>query len=150
VCDLRELARESIEIAKPRSRTKHDVHFTIVPKLDEAPPVKLSAGEAIAAFVNLIVNAIDAMPTGGNIEIATGTSDDGGGFLRVTDNGPGMTDDVRARVFDAFFTTKGKQGTGLGLSTVHSFVQRHHGRIALDTELGKGTTFALFFPAAST
>lgn len=146
LCDLRELARESIEIAKPRARSKHDVHFTIVPSLDEAPPVKLSAGEAVAAIVNLIVNAIDAMPTGGRIDVATGRTADGEGFLRVADNGPGMAQDVRLKVFDAFFTTKGKEGTGLGLSTVFSFVQRHHGRITLESSPGNGAAFLLVFP----
>lgn len=149
ICDLRDLARESIEIAKPRTRTKHDVHFTIVPLLEEPPPVKLSAGEAIAAIVNLIVNAIDAMETGGKIEIATGRTPEGDGFLRVSDNGPGMAEDVRAKVFDPFFTTKGKAGTGLGLSTVFSFVQRHHGRITLESAPGEGATFTMVFPPSS-
>jgi len=150
VCDLRELARESMEIAKPRTKSKHDVHFTIVPKFEDAPLVKLAAGEAIAAIVNLIVNAIDAMPTGGNIELATGRTSEGEAFLRVSDNGAGMNEEVRARVFDPFFTTKGKQGTGLGLSTVHSFVQRHHGRITVESVPGTGTTFTLVFPPTTT
>jgi signal transduction histidine kinase len=149
LCDLRDLARESIEISKPRTRTKHDVHFTIVTLLEEPPTVKLSAGEAIAAIVNLIVNAIDAMETGGKIEISTGRTPEGEGFLRVTDNGPGIKDDVRPKVFDPFFTTKGKAGTGLGLSTVFSFVQRHHGRITVESADGEGATFTMVFPAAA-
>jgi signal transduction histidine kinase len=148
-CDLRELARESIEIAKPRTRSKHDVHFTIIPALEESPPVKLSAGEAIAAIVNLIVNAIDAMESGGEITIATGRTAVGEGFLRVSDNGPGMTAEVRDKVFDPFFTTKGKEGTGLGLSTVYSFVQRHHGRITVESAPGAGATFTIVFPATA-
>ncbi len=149
VCDLRQLARESIEIAKPRTRAKHDVHITLVASLDEAPPVKLTASEAIAAIVNLIVNAVDAMPNGGRIEVATGRTGEGEGFLRVSDDGPGMTEEVRAKVFDPFFTTKGREGTGLGLSTVYSFAQRHHGRIVLRSAPGEGAAFTMTFPAAA-
>lgn len=149
LCELSQLARESIEIAKPRSRAKHDVHITIASSLEATPPVKLSPSEAVAAIVNLIVNAIDAMPAGGRIEVATGRTNEGEAFLRVSDDGPGMTEEVRAKVFDPFFTTKGREGTGLGLSTVFSFVQRHHGRITLASAPGQGAAFTMTFPVAT-
>jgi signal transduction histidine kinase len=149
VCDLSTLAREALDITRPRMRVKHDAHYKLIESFGDVPPVKLVASEAVAAIVNLIVNAIDAMPTGGTIEIATGTNNDGEASLRVADDGPGMTPEVRAKVFEPFFTTKGKVGTGLGLSTVFSFVQRSHGRVALETEPGKGAAFALTFPPAS-
>jgi signal transduction histidine kinase len=153
--DLDRLAREAIEIARPRTRTKHDVHYQLVERLGAPPPVKLQGGEAVAAIVNLIVNAIDAMPNGGTITVETGAIEresaqgpDEGVYLRVRDDGPGMSAETEARVFEPFFTTKGEEGTGLGLAMVYAFVQRHHGKITLETAPGAGATFSMIFPAA--
>jgi two-component system NtrC family sensor kinase len=94
--------------------------------------------------VNLVFNSIDALATGGVIVLRTGAQD-GGGWIEVADNGPGMTAEVQKRVFEPFFTTKA-QGTGLGLAMVYAFVKRHDGRVTLDTKEGTGTSFRLWFP----
>ncbi|MFA6545008.1 MAG: PAS domain S-box protein, partial [Limisphaerales bacterium] len=113
-------------------------------------------------LLNLCVNARDAMPAGGTLTLAagnvrlkatdTGLSPDAkpGPYmmLAVTDTGTGMTPEVRARLFEAFFTTKepGK-GTGLGLSTVRNIAKEHGGFLTVDSEAGKGTTFKVYLPA---
>jgi signal transduction histidine kinase len=106
-----------------------------------------------AAILNLVVNARDAMPDGGDIRISTalvhsrGRSDRDYIRVRVRDNGAGMAPDVLARIFDPFFTTKGDRGTGLGIPQVQAMMNRVHGHVTVDSKVGKGTTFDLFFPA---
>jgi len=102
------------------------------------------------ALLNLAVNARDAMPDGGVLEIAT-RRDGERIAIDVTDTGVGMSQDVRERVFEPFFTTKevGK-GSGLGLSQVYGFVQQSEGEVRLESTPGKGTTFSLLLPASST
>ena len=123
--------------------------------------VMADADQMDQVLLNLVTNARDSMPHGGAIIIATCvvTLDDdfvkrhdqqnGGEYLLVTvsDNGVGITEDIRERIFDPFFTTKevGK-GTGLGLSMVYGIVKQHNGIIELDSEAGKGTTFRIYLP----
>ena len=110
------------------------------------------------ALLNLVVNARDAMPSGGTIRIATWrcANDDArrmpnlkpGPYACVTvaDTGQGMTPDVLKRALEPFFTTKGNKGTGLGLSQVYGFVRQSGGDIRIESEVGVGTTIDLFFP----
>jgi signal transduction histidine kinase len=111
-----------------------------------------------AAILNLVVNARDAMPRGGIIEVGTVTvvrappSDPGADHetfvrLRVQDNGRGMPLEVLRRVFDPYFTTKGEAGTGLGVPQVSAFVKAAGGFVSIDSRVGEGTSFDLFFPA---
>jgi two-component system cell cycle sensor histidine kinase/response regulator CckA len=123
--------------------------------------VKADPGYVCQILMNLTVNARDAMPNGGNLTIATAniTFDEvhslaghpsiKGDFvmLSVSDTGTGMTDEVKARIFEAFFTTKGVgKGTGLGLATCQNIVRLSGGYIDVFTQLGKGTTFKVYFP----
>jgi two-component system cell cycle sensor histidine kinase/response regulator CckA len=101
-------------------------------------------------LMNLVLNARDAMPTGGLLMIDTSVDDAGAGSyvrLSVSDRGVGMSPETRKRVFEPFFTTKplGK-GTGLGLATVFAIVQQCGGRIEVESELGAGSRFHLYFP----
>jgi two-component system cell cycle sensor histidine kinase/response regulator CckA len=101
--------------------------------------------------LNLVVNARDAMPAGGTLTLETcnalGPGQAGRVLLKVTDSGSGMDATTRARVFEPFFTTKEKdKGTGLGLSTVFGIVEQANGSIAVETELGKGSTFTIALP----
>lgn len=99
------------------------------------------------ALTNLVFNAVDALPSGGEIRLGSALR---GGRVEITvsDTGTGMPPAVRARVFEPFFTTKGAQGTGLGLPTVFRIVQQHQGELTIDSVVGKGTTFHLLFPSA--
>jgi CheY-like chemotaxis protein len=107
-------------------------------------------GQAAAlreAVMNLILNAVDAMPRGGRLGL-TVRRVDAGVELQVSDAGEGMPEDVRRRIFDPFFTTRAPHRTGLGLSVVHGVVNRHRGSVRVRSEHGRGTTVTLWFPAA--
>jgi two-component system cell cycle sensor histidine kinase/response regulator CckA len=124
--------------------------------------VKADPGQVEQVIMNLAINARDAMPDGGRLEIATGNlevtavAEDGpragvpeGSYvvLSIADTGTGMTDDVRSHIFEPFFTTKPKgKGTGLGLSTVYGIVKQSGGELGLETHPGEGTTFHIYLP----
>jgi signal transduction histidine kinase len=103
-----------------------------------------------SAILNLVVNARDAMPDGGAIRISTaliaGESPVKFVRLRVCDNGVGMPPEVIKRIFDPYFTTKGDSGTGLGVPQVHALMRQIGGHVTVDSSVGKGTAFDLFFP----
>lgn len=97
------------------------------------------------ALLNLMLNARDAMPRGGKIEVAVSTEGERA-VVRVHDSGVGMSDAVQRQLFTPFFTTKGSLGTGLGLPVVKSVVEEHEGDVSVQSETGSGTTFRLGFP----
>jgi signal transduction histidine kinase/CheY-like chemotaxis protein len=131
-----------------------DVHVTVnLP--EDLWPVAVDPGELELVILNLAVNARDAMPNGGMIEIradnapAYKSGDLEGEFVRLSiiDQGTGMSDEVRSRVFEPFYTTKdvGK-GSGLGLAQVHGFATQSGGAIEIESEIGRGTRVSLFLP----
>jgi signal transduction histidine kinase len=130
------------------------LHRDLAPHL---PPIRADRGQIDQILLNLIVNARDAMPSGGAVHIATSLAAsppglDPGNYvlLSVRDEGAGMDDATRARIFEPFFTTKSPgKGTGLGLTTVFSIVRATRGVIDVDSAPGRGATFRIFFPAAA-
>jgi CheY-like chemotaxis protein len=96
-------------------------------------------------FVNLIVNAVDAMPKGGNISIKCRRYENTV-QLQFKDDGVGIPEDVREKIFEPFFSTKGVHGTGLGLSVSHSIIERHEGLISVTSEPATGTVFTITLP----
>src|SRR5205085_11819221 len=103
------------------------------------------AAELHTALTNLLFNAVDALPNGGDIIISTFAAGDQV-VLQVQDTGMGMSAEVREHCLDPFYTTKGVQGTGLGLSMVHGTVERHRGLLSIDSAPGQGTTILFAFP----
>ena len=151
--DLNAAMRDSLEITK--SRWKDDAQLSGVDievrvELGEIPPVLGDVSEIREVLTNLLVNAVDAMPGGGVLRVATRALPLGNRVeLTVADTGTGMSDDVRAQVFDPFFTTKGPGGSGLGLSVSYGIIKRHGGGIAVQTAPGAGATFTVSFPGAA-
>jgi signal transduction histidine kinase len=146
VVNLDAIASEAIELARPRMSSAGAVS-QIEARLGQPPTVSARAGDLIPCVLNLLVNAIDAMPKGGHIVVRT-SLDQAGALLEVTDDGPGIPQEVADHVFEPFFTTKGDAGTGLGLAMVTSCAERYGGRVLLRTAPGEGTTVGLWFPAA--
>ena len=113
--------------------------------LQESPPISANESELREALMNLMLNAVDAMPEGGTLAIRSRLDGDYV-VLAVSDTGIGMTEEVRQRCLDPFFTTKGADGTGMGLAMVYGIVQRHEGTMEVESEVGKGTTFTIRLP----
>lgn len=117
----------------------------------ETGPVPVVSGDAAElrqVLTSLALNALDAMPEGGNLTFRTGY-DQGRAFCQVADTGIGMSEQIRLHVFDPFFTTKREKGKGFGLSGSYAIVDRHGGEITVESEVGKGTTFTVWLPVAA-
>lgn len=155
IVDLAQLAKQAIELTRARWRDlpqKAGVKIDIVTSFPSAVPcVNVVEGEVRDAIVNLILNAIDAMPDGGELAVTTGAHVLSSGTQEVTlevrDAGLGMDDETRRRCIEPFFTTKGERGSGLGLSMVFGCVQRHQGSLKVESYLGEGTRVRMSFPA---
>jgi CheY-like chemotaxis protein len=140
---------QAVVLTKPRWQTQAAAGGRTIRIKTEPGPIPTIFGDAAElreALTNLIVNAVDAMPEGGVITLGTQLQGDKVA-LHIRDSGSGMSEEVRRRCLEPFFTTKGKRGTGLGLSMVFGIIQRHGGTIDLQTALGVGTTFTFEFPA---
>ena len=147
---LRDLAPLLEYAAKPAARVRFDFG-------SEMPKCLVDRSQFDAAVLNLVINARDAMPSGGEIRISTeqrkeNASSDADGprsyvRVRVMDNGEGMSADVMQKLFEPFFTTKGDKGTGLGLPQVSALIRQTGGRVHIMSEPGVGTTVDLLFPS---
>ncbi|OJV65865.1 MAG: hypothetical protein BGO41_07965 [Clostridiales bacterium 38-18] len=120
--------------------------ISIIKRYGEIPLIHCYIGLINQVIMNLLVNAIDAIEGTGTIEIETGKANDHV-FLRVTDNGVGMSDEINKRIFEQGFTTKpiGK-GSGLGLALTKDIVDKHNGHIDVTSEVGKGSCFTVYLP----
>jgi PAS domain S-box-containing protein len=144
------LLHDAMEITRTRWENEarmRGLYYDVSIEADEALYTSGNASELREVFVNLIVNAVDAMPFGGELRIAAKQEGDRLS-LRFTDTGTGMPEEVRERIFEPFYTTKGANGTGLGLAVSYSIIERHAGQISVESEPGKGTTFEIDLPAA--
>lgn len=116
----------------------------------DLPPVRLDVEVFKQALLNLLLNAQQAMPKGGELVLQANTDEDDTGHfvcLHLIDTGDGMAPDVQAKAFRPFFSTKAG-GTGLGLATTRKIVEAHGGTIELQSEVGKGTKFTIRLPVA--
>lgn len=147
--DLNQIVNDGLYFLESRC-AKADIE--LVRQLDpDLPVIRADATQLHQVLINLVVNAIQAMPSGGKLSIRTSRQGDRV-HLTVSDTGVGMSDDVKKNIFTPFFTTKDvDEGTGLGLAVVHGIVTSHGGTISVTSELGNGTTFDVelpFSPAA--
>jgi len=148
--DLTAVVEDCLSLTRGRWRdeaARKGQRYELVTQLAPVPPVAGQASELREALTNVILNALDAMPEGGTLTLLTHADAAGDVQVEVRDTGHGMSEEVRARIFDPFFTTKGVRGVGLGLSVVYGIVQRHGGRIEIDSLPGAGTVMRLVLPA---
>jgi signal transduction histidine kinase/CheY-like chemotaxis protein len=148
--DLKKIVQQAISLTEPKWRTQaqaNSISIELNPIFHDAPLVGGEEPALREVLTNLIFNAVDAMPHGGRItiEVAVESSK---AVLRVTDTGIGMSEEVRQRCIEPFFSTKGERGTGLGLSMVYGIIERHRGQLEIESEPGRGTTFIIRLPIA--
>ncbi|MCP4208023.1 MAG: HAMP domain-containing protein [Shimia sp.] len=128
-------------------------HIALSLELESIKAISIHRTELQQILINLMVNAIHAMPDGGALTVGALDADrdeEAGVLVFVKDTGVGMKSEVLARIFDPFFTTKQGEGTGLGLSITRKLVERYDGDIEADSVVGQGTEFRVWFPATST
>jgi signal transduction histidine kinase len=159
--DVRLPARRALAYIDARARTAGVRIDDALP--DELPSVRANAAELEQVFLNLFINALDAMPTGGTLSVAGRTDrasaelqPRGGSvtagdivILEVADTGSGLDASIRERVFEPFLTTKGGRGTGLGLSICQGLVRSHGGEIRIDNDPVRGARVTLLLPVHS-
>lgn len=146
--DVNQLVRQAISLSRPRWRDQALANgITIAVETDLAAAALIEGNESVLrqALINLIFNAVDAMPEGGILRLRTRQGDDHV-TLTVEDTGTGMTDDVRKRCLEPFFTTKGTRGSGLGLAMVYGTIRRHRGTVDIQSTPGAGTALAIRLP----
>jgi CheY-like chemotaxis protein len=151
--DIRDLIRQSIDFTMPRWKSMAqskgiNYHIDTI-NINEVPLILCNPVELREIIINIINNAIDAMPDGGKLSFSTWSKGDTI-FISISDTGEGMTDEVKKRIFDPFFTTKVAIGTGLGMSISYGIITGHGGNIDVESEEGKGATFTLQFPVTTT
>lgn len=146
--DVNHLVRQVMTLTQPRWKNESaaaGAPIAVQMELGEIPATAGNESELRELLMNLVFNAVDAMPHGGAIGMKTSVAAQQI-VLEVRDTGEGMSEEVYKRCFDPFFTTKGNSGTGLGLATVHSTVLRHDGTIEVKSSPGVGTTFLIRLP----
>jgi signal transduction histidine kinase/ActR/RegA family two-component response regulator len=150
--DVNEAVSQAIVLSQPKWKDQmmaSGATVTVTTELRDVPAIRGSESDLREVVINLLFNAVDAMPRGGTITIATGTEGDSI-VVEVRDTGRGMAEEVRQRCFEPFFTTKGERGTGLGLAIVYGIVQRHGGSIDIQSEVSKGTVVVIRLPVLPT
>ncbi|MEO5617060.1 MAG: ATP-binding protein, partial [Candidatus Eisenbacteria bacterium] len=147
--DLNQIVEGVLELTRPvweEGARRRGITIGVSTDLTARQTVAGNASELREVFTNLVLNAVDAMPWGGELSLSS-RDDEGQLVVRIRDTGVGMSPEVRHRIFDPFFTTKAVKGTGLGLSVAYGIVTRHEGSIAVGSEIHLGTEFTLRFPA---
>ncbi|MCP4254301.1 MAG: response regulator, partial [Candidatus Scalindua sp.] len=150
--DIRDLIIQSIDFTSPRWKNEaqsNGIDYQINKDgMKSVSSIMCNPSELREVFINIINNALDAMPNGGNISFSTWS---GGNtvFVSIADTGDGMSEETKRYIFDPFFTTKKAFGTGLGMSLAYGIISRHGGNIEVESEVGKGAEFTLQFPTTN-
>ncbi|MBN1227425.1 MAG: response regulator, partial [Deltaproteobacteria bacterium] len=146
--DINELIKNAIEFTRAKWKDEAEskgIKVVLKRELSSIPCTAGSESELREVFVNLINNALDAMPQGGDLTIKT-FREDTSVMVTVKDTGMGMPRSIKERLFDPFFTTKGPQSSGLGLSVSYGIINRHQGSISVESAEGRGATFTIRLP----
>ena len=148
--DVRQLLLDAGEITRPRWKNRAEaanIHINLDLECDCGALIMGDESELREVFVNLVFNAVDAMPHGGVLTLA---AKEIGGIVEISvrDTGTGMTEETRLRIFDPFFTTKDKLGMGLGLAVSYGIIRRHEGTVDVESQVGVGTIFRIRLPIA--
>ena len=150
ILDLNKLIGNIVAMTQPKWKEEmaaKGIFIEFKTETRDIPHISGNESQLNEVFTNLILNAADAMPNGGTITILAHTHKSGKGVeIQVSDTGLGMTEEVRRRCMEPFFTTKGGRGTGLGLSMVYGLIQRHKGSVDIQSTPGKGTTVTIHLP----
>ncbi len=145
--DLTKVVNEVIDLCRPRldREGKRGRPVEVILDLDKNCMIKGRESDIHEILMNLVLNAADAMPHGGRLTVSTETVND---FIIITvrDEGTGMPDHVKEKCLEPFFTTKGEEGTGMGLSMVNTIVAEHNGSLQIESVQGEGTRFIITFP----
>lgn len=150
--DLNEVVEQAISLTSPRWRSEAGCVSAPVRIETDLSPLPVIAGapaDLRGVMTNLILNAVDAMPSGGTLRFATRKAEEWV-EVKISDSGIGMTEETRRSCFEPFYTTKGDRGSGLGLATSYGVIRRHGGTITVESHLNKGSTFVLRFPTSET
>ena len=146
--NLNQMVLQTVEHTQPRWKDQAQAAGQTIQVVTDLQPVPAIFGEEFAireVLTNLIFNAVDALPNGGTITVKT-MVDGQSVCVAVGDNGVGMTEEIRHRCFEPFYTTKSVTNTGLGLAMVQGVVRRHGGSVVVESELGHGATFIIRLP----
>ncbi len=148
--DVRQLLLDAGEITRPRWKNRAEaanIHINLDLECDCGALIMGDESELREVFVNLVFNAVDAMPRGGVLTLA---AKEIAGIVEISvrDTGTGMTEETRLRIFDPFFTTKDKLGMGLGLAVSYGIIRRHEGTVDVESQVGVGTIFRIRLPLA--
>ncbi len=144
--DLLSLFEETLQLLKPQIEKQNIV---IKMEFQPLPKITIDSEQIRQAILNLLLNAIQAMPEGGHLTLTSGKSDNGGWVhVSIRDSGVGIPPENMSKLFDPFFSTK-EGGMGLGLSIAHRIVDQHYGRIDVESIQGKGTIFTIWLPIYS-
>ena len=146
--DVRQLLLDVGEITRPRWKNRAEaanIHITLDLECPGGLLIMGDESEMREVLVNLVFNAVDAMPHGGTLALSAQKANDAV-EISVRDTGTGMTEEIRLRVFDPFFTTKDQLGMGLGLAVSYGIIRRHEGTVDVESQIGAGTVFRIRLP----
>ncbi len=150
--NISDVIKQSIDFTMPRWKNMAQAiginYYLDKEGIKKVPPIMCNPSELREVFINIINNSLDAMSEGGSLSFSTWSIDDTA-VISISDTGEGMSEEVKKNIFDPFFTTKTPVGTGLGMSMAYGIITRHGGKIEVESEVGKGSTFTLKFPVAT-
>ena len=149
-CDLRKIIRDAVGSTRylwKEDAEERGIKVDVKTYLRDVSPVEGNPDELKNIFVNMILNAIDALPSGGEVYLTTEESA-GYAYVYIQDNGVGIPDDIKDRIFDPFFTINDGSKVGLGLSIAYATIKRHGGEVEVMSHKGQGATFIIKLPIA--